>query len=52
MRPSNRNGDRKAAVPISAVKHTPTCSGRGCARDPQRKAVKPVREVGYANTLK
>lgn len=40
-----------AAVSISTVKHTQTCLGRGCARNPERKAVKPVRAVGYANRL-
>jgi hypothetical protein len=41
----------RAAVSISTVKHIPTFEGGG-VRGTQRKAVKPVRGVGYDNKLK
>ena len=49
-RPANRNGGREAAAPISTVEATPSVKGREWLQNPERKAVKPVREVAHANS--
>lgn len=38
-----------AAAPNTTAKHTPTFHGEGVKQNPERKAIKPDREVGHAN---